>query len=193
MFARLVGQHPLAAAEYQILRMEAVESIENCLTRGEDGEFIAFVQAQIASQPPRLNLLRDIADELSLRLLALRQHRLDVWDRVVEILLADYGIDVACHCPADASEHHVILSAEETISSVEHGLRDSAAQDLALIRRLVQASVEMARQLSADIQLTEHVYETVVDWLMGLSSHSSRSVLSQRTRSDRKNDPSRLH
>ncbi len=193
MFERFYVQHPMAPTDDQMLRMEAVETIEHCLTRGEDAEFVAFMEAQITSRPPRLDLLRDIADELLVRLLALRQQRFDVRDRVVRMLLDDYGIDVSQHYPADAPEQYERLSVEEIINPAVHSLSDAATQDLALIRKTVQASLEMVRQLSADIRLTERLHQAVVDWLTGLSAYSSRSLLSQQTLPDRKDETLRLH
>lgn len=193
MFERFFAQHPMVPSDDQMLRMEAVETIEHCLTRGEDAEFIAFMEAQIASRPPRLDLLRDVADELLMRLLALRQQRDDVRDRVVGMLLDEYGIDLSGLCPADAPEQYERLSVDEIISPALHSLSEAAAQDLLLIRKTVQASLEMVRQLSADIRLTERLHQTVTDWLTGLSAASSRSLLTQRSRPDRKDETQRLH
>lgn len=192
MFDRFYVHHHMVPTDDQILRMEAVETIEYCLTRGEDAEFIAFMEAQITSRPPRLDLLRDIADELLLRLLALRQQRDDVRDRVVRMLLDDYGIDVSGRYPADAPEQYERLSVDEIINPAAHRLSEAATQDLALIRKTVQASLEMVRQLSADIRLTERLHQAVADWLKGLSAHSSRSLLSQQAPPDHK-DKTLLH
>lgn len=193
MFERFYIQHPMVPTDDQMLRMEAVETIEHCLTRGEDAEFVAFMEAQITSRPPRLDLLRDVADELLMRLLALRQQRDDVRDRVVRMLLDEYGIDVSGRYPADAPEQYERLSVDEIINPALHDLSEAAAQDLPLIRKTVQASLEMVRQLAADIRLTERLHQAVADWLRGLSATSSRSLLSQRTQPDHKDETFRLH
>ncbi|MBP8973239.1 MAG: hypothetical protein KBH93_05125 [Anaerolineae bacterium] len=193
MFDHFFVQRPMAPTDDQALRMEAVEAIEYCLTHGEDAEFIAFMEAQITSCPPRLNLLRDIADELLMRLLALRQQRDDVRDRVVRMLLDEYGIDVSGLYPADAPELVERLTIEEIINPAVHSLNDAATQDMALIRKTVQASLEIVRQLSADIRLTARLHQAVADWLTGLSATSSRSLLTQRSWPDRKDETLRLH
>ncbi len=193
MSERLYAQDQLAAAEYHILRREAAETIEHCLRRGEDCEFVAFMEAQIATHPPRLNLLRDVAGELHVRLLALRQQRLDVRVRVVASLQNDYGIDVTRCCPVNSLEHDASVSVDDILVYVEGGLSDEAAQDMALIRAMVQASVEVVTQLSADIRLTEQLHNTLLDWLMGLSSRSSRSLLSQHVLPERGDESPRLH
>ena len=193
MSERLYAQDQLAAAEYHILRREAAETIEHCLRRGEDCEFVAFMEAQIATHPPRLNLLRDVAGELHMRLLALRQRRVDVHDRMAASLQTDYGIDVARCCPVDLLEHGASISADDILVYAEGSLSDEAAQDMALIRAMVQASVDVVTQLSADIRLTEQLHNTLLDWLAGLSSRSSRSLLSHHVLPERGDEPPPLH
>jgi hypothetical protein len=192
MSERPYAQDHLAAAEYHILRREAVETLEHCLLRGEDGEFIAFMEAQIATHPPRLNLLRDIAGELLLRLLTLRQQRLDVCARVIGALRTDYGLDMT-HCCADSPERYARISVDDLLIYAESSLSDEARQDLPLIRAMVQASVEAVRQLSADIELTEQLHNTLGDWLLGLSSRSSHHLLSRHALAEHRDEPSRLH
>ncbi|MCL4236809.1 MAG: hypothetical protein KJ047_01045 [Anaerolineae bacterium] len=193
MFEHFFVQHPMVSSDDQMLWIEAVETIERCLTRGEDTGFIAFMEAQITSRPPRVDLLRAVADDLLTRLLALRQQRDDVRDRVVRMLLDEYDIDIAGLYPADAPEQYERLSVDEIVSPALRSLSEAAAQDLPLIRKTVQASLEMVRQLSADIRLTERLHQTVADWLIGLSATSSRSLLTQRSRPDRKDETQRLH
>ena len=193
MSERLYAQDHLAAAEYLILRREAVETLDHCLMRGEDGEFIAFIEAQIANQPPRLDLLRDIAGELFLRLLTLRQQRLDVCDRVIASLRTDYGLDMTRSWPANSPEGYASISVDDRLIGAEGSLSDEAMQDLPLIRAMVQAAAEVVRQLSADIELTEQLHDTLGDWLMGLSSRSSRNLLSQHVLAEHRDEPSRLH
>ncbi len=117
----------------------------------------------------------------------------DVRDRVVRMLLDEYGIDVSGLYPADAPELVERLTIEEIINPAVHSLNDAATQDMALIRKTVQASLEIVRQLSADIRLTARLHQAVADWLTGLSATSSRSLLTQRSWPDRKDETLRLH
>ncbi len=61
------------SVEFQLLRFEAIETLEYCLTKGDSTVFLEFLESQVLSSPPRLELLRSIADELHLRLLRLRE------------------------------------------------------------------------------------------------------------------------
>src|SRR5215813_12055956 len=78
-------------AEVNYLRLEAMDLFERCLTEGKPDFLEAFVERQIMQEPPRLELLREVADELHQRLIGLREHHFDVRERAVRTLREKFG------------------------------------------------------------------------------------------------------
>src|SRR5262245_38004075 len=81
-------------AEQHYLRLEAMDLFERCLTEGKPDCLQAFFEQQISQEPPRLQLLRDIAEDLHQRLLSLREYHFDVRDRVMRSLHDDFKVDI---------------------------------------------------------------------------------------------------
>ncbi len=59
------------------LRVQALDLFDRGLTENDASLIVAFVERQLAEEPPPLDLLRDIADDLQLRVSDLRAHMLD--------------------------------------------------------------------------------------------------------------------
>jgi hypothetical protein len=169
-------QHDLfSLAELNHLRLEAMRLFEDCLTSGDDGKLVEFIGQQLMHEPPRLQLLSELADDLQQRLLSLREYHFDVRDRVVRTLGENYGIDITPLTPADALENYHELSAKQVLHLIVNSGKDLDKEDTALLEKMIEASVQMAKQLNNDIQLTVRLHHLVLDWLEGMQAVIARN------------------
>lgn len=161
-------------AELNNLRKEAMRLFEECLTNGAPTAFVKFVEQQITQTPPRLHLLREIADDLQQRLLSLREHHFDVRERVVAMLADSYHIDITRLAPPDRLNCYHNLPIETIMQRVRSHADHLQQDELIMLHKMIAVSLEMASQLFNDIQLTEQLHAMVMDWLEGMSSMSIR-------------------
>jgi hypothetical protein len=129
-----------------------------------------FIEQQILLEPPRLQLLRDISEDLHQRLLALREYHFDVRDRVMRTLRDDFKVDITPLAPANALESYHQLSLDEAVQTICEQNPNLTDQDAVLLHNMLQASVEMAAQLYGDIAMTDHLHAYILDWLNGLNA-----------------------
>jgi hypothetical protein len=161
-------------AEQSYLRLEAMDLFERCLTEGKPDCLEAFVEQQIVQEPPRLQLLQDIAEDLHQRLLSLREYHFDVRDRVLCALRDDFKVNIAPLVPANALESYHLIQLNEAIYSMRQQNPNLTDQDEGLLHNMLEASVEMAAQLHGDITMTEHLHRYIIDWLGGLHVLAAR-------------------
>ena len=161
-------------AEQNYLRLEAMDLFERCLTEGRPDCLQAFFEQQISQEPPRLQLLHDIAEDLHQRLLSLREYHFDVRDRVVRSLRDDFKVDITPLASANALESYHLLSSSGTVDTIRHQNPNLTDQDGVLLHNMLEASVEMAAQLHGDIAMTEHLHTYLLDWLNGLGAMAVR-------------------
>ncbi|NDJ77359.1 MAG: hypothetical protein GYB65_13985 [Chloroflexi bacterium] len=165
MLEEPLGQSFLSLAELNHLRTEAMALFEQSLTSGDSSGLIAFIEHQLSHEPPRIELLRELADDLQLRLLSLREYHFDVRERVVRMLKESYNVDVTTLTPpARLSQYHT-LRVDDVLSLVRASGIQLNDQETALLQKMVDASLKMAAQLYNDIQLTATLHQMVIDWL----------------------------
>ena len=163
---RSMGLFSLAELSY--LRMEAMDLFERCLTEGKPDCLQTFIEQQILQEPPRLQLLRDVSEDLHQRLLSLREYHFDVRDRVIRTLRDDFKVDITPIAPASALEDYHLLRLDNVLEYCQQNAR-LTSQDEVLLRNMLEASLEMASQLHGDVVMTEHLYTYIIDWLNGLN------------------------
>ena len=163
----------LASLDSNPLRVEAMSLFERCLAEGESGSFEAFVQEQLFEEPPQIELLRDVAEDLHQRLLSLREHHFDVRNQALRRLQNDYLVDFSPLYPPDALDRYHLADPDEAVLFLSQWQRLSIDDELRL-RRLLEASTSMAAQLHGDVRMTEYLYALVTDWVMGLCAHAAR-------------------
>lgn len=168
MLDSLIERRLYSLSESNHLRMEAMELFEQCLTKGDESPLAEFVERQLVHDPPRLQLLRDLADDLQQRLLSLREYHFDVRDRVVSTLKESYGVDIAPLAPPDMLAEYHRLTAEKILVFTRRKGATLSEQETILLRKMLDASLQMAEQLFNDIQLTARLHELVLDWLTGM-------------------------
>jgi hypothetical protein len=169
MLDNAMGRKLFSLAELNHLRVEAMQLYEQCLTNGDDASLVDFVQRQITHEPPHLQLLRDIADDLQQRLLSLREYHFDTRERVVAALSEGYGIDITPLAPSALLERYHYLTPDEILDFARQQNPTLAADDLLLLRKMIDASLRMAAQLRNDIEFTARLYHLVLDWAEAIS------------------------
>ncbi|MBN1286321.1 MAG: hypothetical protein JXB47_13065 [Anaerolineae bacterium] len=162
-------------SEYAQLRDQAIELLDLCLTEGEGGPLLAFIDEQIANDPPRIGLLRMLADDLQLRLLSLREYRFDVRDRVVCLFRDDFSVDITDAAPPDGLDHYHLLDPQTLVACVEQQGQAVTEQERLLLLKTAEASIEIVAQLTADVRLAEYLRAYVTDWLQALNTQRSRT------------------
>lgn len=162
-------------SELARLRIEAMHLFEQCLTSGNKAPLVKFIQDQLLIDPPRLNLLNDLADDLQLRLLSLREYHFDVREQVIHTLLEDYDVDITPLAPASKPEMYHELDADTILQFVHANNVMLSADEQIMLAKMIEASIKTANQLHNDIELTSHIHSLVVDWLNGLSATIARN------------------
>ncbi|GEM_PF-759360 len=176
MLDHVPGDPLLFRGEFNTLRQEAMQLFEESLSSGNEAALVAFIERQLAQNPPPLYLLHQIADELETHLLALREHHFDVRERVVATLREHYSIDLTPLTPTDRLDAYHRLQIDEIMAYIRQQDPTLEAEDAALLRQLVAASLEMAAHLHRDIAITDRVYTMIMDWLEGLSATLIRQL-----------------
>ncbi len=159
----------LFPGEFNALRQEAMQLFEESLLSGNEAALVAFIERQLAQDPPPLYLLHQIANELEMHLLALREHHFDVRERVIATLREHYGVDLAPLSPADRLDAYHRLDLGEVMAYIQQHSPALESAEESLLRQLVATSLEMAGRLQHDITITDRVHVMIMDWLEGLS------------------------
>lgn len=162
----------LASLESNPVRLEAMSLFERCLSEGAASAFEAFVEEQVYREPPEIELLRDVAEDLHQRLLALREHHFDIRDQALRRLHDDYFVDLTPLSPPDALDRYHLLDAEAAVTFFRQ--QQQLSGDELSLRRVLEASTTMAGQLYNDVLMTEYLYDFVTDWVMGLCALVAR-------------------
>ena len=187
---KVMRQKLFALTELNHLRHEAMQLFEQSLTQGNLTPMMAFIEEQLVHQPPRLQLLREVTDDLQQRLLSLREYHFDVRERVVSTLHDNYNVDISRLAPQAQLDRYHHLTQDAIIGYIQQHNTALKKNDLLLIRKMVDASLQMAAQLHNDIQLTTHLFNLVLDWTEALSASIAREHWPDNTHSTKGNgDP----
>ncbi|HEX2907679.1 MAG TPA: hypothetical protein VHO69_12495 [Phototrophicaceae bacterium] len=170
--SRIEGLFLLAELSY--LRAEAMDLFERGLTEGTPDYLMGFIEEQIAQEPPRLDVLRELAEDLHQRLLGLREYHFDVRERVLRTLRDDFHIDLSLLAPANALDRYHKLELEAIIQFLHEQNPALTRNDDFLLRKMLEASLEMAAQLHEDVTMTQELFHCVMDWIDGLSATLAR-------------------
>lgn len=190
---RAMRQKLFALTELNHLRHEAMQLFEQSLTQGNLMPMTAFIEEQLVHQPPRLQLLREITDDLQQRLLSLREYHFDVRERVVSTLHDNYDVDISSLAPQNQLDRYHHLTQDTILEYVQKHNPTLKRNDLLLIRKMVDASLQMAAQLQNDIQLTTHLFNLILDWTEALSASIAREHWPDTTHSTKDNGEQDSH
>jgi hypothetical protein len=156
------------------LRIEAMQLFEQCLTNGDATAMVAFIERQLVHEPPRLQLLREIAEDLQQRLLSLREYHFDVRERVVSTLSESYDVDISPLTPPASLDQYHYLSLDKVLTFIQKNNPALSRNDLTILRKMIDASLQIAAQLHQDILLTRELYNLILDWMEALSATIAR-------------------
>jgi hypothetical protein len=193
MLDNSTGRSLFSLSDSNYLRLEAMELFEQCLTSGDESPFVSFIESQLVIEPPRLELLHQIADDLQQRLLSLREYHFDVRDRVVRTFAESYGVDITPLTPSSLLDQYHFLTPDGVLSFAREKGITFSEKDAVLLRKMVEASVQMAGQLYDDIQLSLRLHNLVLDWLSGMNIAVTRQHWNSRHASQGKFDNSISH
>jgi hypothetical protein len=174
MIESAMGQKLFSLAESSHLRIEAMQLFEQSLTNGNASVMVAFIERQLAHDPPRIQLLREITDDLQQRLLSLREYHFDVRERVVTTLSESYEVDISPLAPASMLDQYHLIVIDDVLTLIQESNPALSDEDLAILHKMIDASLHIAAQLHADIQITRELYDLILDWIEALSATIAR-------------------
>ncbi len=148
-------------ATFQTLRLEALDLLDRSLGEAKPELLERFLERQVAQEPPPLELLSQIAEDMHQRLLTLRQHYFEARDHIRLTIQPQYGFDLSLILPADPMEYQPI----DLGSVLNEVVGDALRQELA-----------DAAQLYLDVTVADQLYRYVMDWLMALHVVSVRGA-----------------
>ncbi len=164
----VLGRRLFSLAELNHLRIEAINLYEQCLTNGDATPLVEFIEQQTLHKPPRLQFLREFVEDIQQRLASLKEYRFDVRERVVRALSEGYGVDITPLTPPSELVRYHHLTTENVLSFVQ-SRTELSTEDALLLRKMIEASLQMAAQLHSDIELTETIHALATDWLDGMN------------------------
>ena len=159
-------------ATFQTLRLEALDLFDRSLAEGKAEFLERFLEQQVAREPPALELLSQIAEDVHQRLLALHQRHFDARDQLRRTVEQKYGLDLTPFLPADPLEYHR-LNLEEALSFFQPSPHFSEAVPL---RQMLEDELTSAGRLYGELSLAEQLYTYLMDWLMALHIVSVRGA-----------------
>jgi hypothetical protein len=171
-------------SDLNALRIEAMTLFERSMRDGTPARLVAFVEAQIALDPPPVPLLHEIADDLHRRLQSLRQLQFDLRAHMLHTLRESYGIDLAPLLPVNGFNPH--LSVDVILARL---LPDGVPDELSL-RHTLETTFEASQNVTDDILMVEGMYKFLVDWATALSVNRARGSWME---DSFKSSQSRLH
>lgn len=158
--------------DLESLRERAITLYERCLTEGTLAPLIHFVDDQIILDPPRTQLLRDVADDLHQRLVSLQEQYFEARDRVLYLVKTRFDLDMSSLILPKPEIYH-LLPIDDLINAI--CLQKSlTGEEEVRLRRILKVSHEMARQVFNDAMLTQEMHSYINDWLMALNTQSAR-------------------
>jgi len=160
-------------ATFQTLRLEALDLFDRSLAESKADYMERFLEQRVAQEPPPLELLSQIAEDMHQRLLALHQRHFDARDQVRRTFQHQYGLDLSPFLPADLLEYHN-LNLEEALGFFSQALTNLSLDKQVTLRDMLQDELANATRRSAELALADQLYTYLMDWLMALHIVSVR-------------------
>ncbi|HVU14810.1 MAG TPA: hypothetical protein VHD90_26220 [Phototrophicaceae bacterium] len=161
-----LGLFSLAA--FQTLRLEALDLFDRSLAESKPEYLEHFLELQVSQEPPPLELLSQIAEDVHQRLLALRQRHFEAREHVRRTIFNLYDLDLSILFTADPMEQRPL-----TFDDVRHFIGDDEARSADPV---LQESLVNAARLFQDVTLANALHNFVMDWLMALHVVSVRGA-----------------
>ena len=155
-------------SDLNALRIEAMSLFERCAKDGMPARLLAFIEVQIAQDPPPVQLLHEIADDLHRRLQSLRQLQFELRAHTLHTLRENFGIDLAPLLPLSGFDPQM------SVDGIIARLLPEGAPDEMALRHTLETAFESSLRVTDDILMVEGLYEFLTDWATALSVHSAR-------------------
>lgn len=165
-----------ALVEYNSLRAEAMDLFERCLMEGTPQFLEHFVQQQLIADPPRLDLLLNVAEDVHQRLMTLRESLFDVRNQLLARLLDEYGVDISHFAPANSVEDFHRLQPHDLLGFIAYQYPDLSPAEVLTLERLFRTVLLTAAQLYGDIVMSRLLLNFILDWADSVSMSSIRHV-----------------
>ncbi len=162
-------------ATFQTLRLEALNLFDRSLAEGKADYMERFLEQQVTQEPPPLELLSQIAEDIHQRLVALHQRHFDSRDQVRRTFQHQYGLDLTPFLPIDPLEYHR-LNLEEALIFFDQAQTHLSDDKQSILRDLLQDELARAARLYAELSLADELYTYLMDWLMALHIVSVRGA-----------------
>jgi len=162
-------------ATFQTLRLEALDLFDRSLAESKAEYLERFLEQQVAKDPPPLELLSQISEDVHQRLLALHQRHFDARDQIRRTFLHQYGLDLTPFLPADPLEYHR-LNLEEALSFFSQAQTHLSDEKQRVMREMLENELASAGRLYIELVLAEQLYAYLMDWLMALHIVSVRGA-----------------
>ncbi len=167
-------QMNLTLVELDQLRVEALDLYDRCLVENNPMQVIHFIERQLSHTPPRIQLLRHIADDVQQRLFSLREYHFDLREKIIKTFDEIYEVDVTPLMPPDQLEtYHTVAPQAFLDYAIMQGLEVDSQEKMLLVE-MIQTSRDIASQLQSDIQLTSTLHTMIQEWINALSATTAR-------------------
>lgn len=145
---------------------------ERCLQLGTPGLMLEFIEEQIAQQPPRTSVLRELCDELQQKLLALNETYFEARDRLLYIIRTRFALDLDPLVAPKPEVYHQ-LPIDDLINSIVQQ-KPLSAEDEYRLRRILKVSHVMSAQVYTDAAITQQIFSALDEWLRALATQNAR-------------------
>lgn len=181
------GMYSLAA--FQTLRIEALDLFDRSLAEGKLEYLERFLELQVVQEPPSLELLSQIAEDVHQRLLVLRQRQFDARDEMRLLLEHQFGFDLTPFLPLDPLVYHH-MNIEQVLDFTSPQLMRLSDESRVAMRQTLVDALATAAQLHEEIAVAEYLHTYLTDWLMALHIVSARGAWTDEIRFQ---DQSQIH
>lgn len=165
-----MGPEHFAYSELNTLRLEALSLFERCFKDGTPSAMLAFIEQQLAKEPPPVQLLMEIAEELHRRLQTLRRLQFELRAHTLHTLRNEYGVDLSPLFPLNGFDHQM------SVDEIFERLMPNGAPDELALRHTLEAAFESSVNVMDDILMVESLYNFLTEWTVALSVRSAREA-----------------
>ena len=150
------------------LRTQAIKLFERCLSEQKMFPIITFLEAQMLQEPPPFQFLREMDEDLQLRIHTLRTERFEVRARLLREVSERAQVDLSALIPANQIDRVHQLSKDRILQHVSSQSDLPSAQRESL-DQLIENSIGSAARLNRSLNLAAEVHTLVTDWLDAIS------------------------
>ncbi|MBL8116018.1 MAG: hypothetical protein J0L63_00910 [Anaerolineae bacterium] len=169
MLDQLSALEFFALAEQNNLRAEAMEIFERCLTEGTPIYLEEFIQSQLWLEPPPLDLLQGLAQDVHQRLITLRETHFDVRNRLISEIQMRFAVDLAPLFLTQDLDTYQQVEMASVFAYVTTQYPDVTPESHLAIKKYLSLGLANASQISSDVALVRDLLDYLLDWLDALS------------------------